>query len=64
MAGYSAWHFFMDGVFLNKISLDWPTTGQLSRLLQNFLITLPAGSYFLSLDMLQNEFPLDRFLKS
>ena len=53
----------MDGVFLNKISLDWSTTGQLSRLLQNFLITLPAGSYFLSLDMLQNEFPLDRFLK-
>ena len=22
-AGYSAWHFFTDGVFLNKISLDW-----------------------------------------
>ena len=26
LAGYSAWHFSMDGVFLNKISLDWPLT--------------------------------------
>ena len=25
-AGYSAWHFSTDGVFLNKISLDWPLT--------------------------------------
>ena len=25
-ASYSAWHFFTDGTFLNKISLDWPLT--------------------------------------
>ena len=25
-AGYSDWHFFTDGIFLNKISLDWPLT--------------------------------------
>ena len=25
-AGYSAWHFFMEWRFLNKISLDWPLT--------------------------------------
>ena len=42
-AGYSAWHFFTDGVFLNKISLDWLTgwlnkisLWQLSRLFQKF----------------------------
>ena len=38
--GYSAWHFFMDGVF----TIKYPWTGrllwQLSRLLQNFLTTL------------------------
>ena len=39
-AGYSAWHFFMDGVFLKK----YPWTGcllwQPGHLLQNFLTTL------------------------
>ena len=25
-AGYSAWHFFTNGIFLNTISLDWPLT--------------------------------------
>ena len=25
-AGYSVWHFFTDGIFLNKTSLDWPLT--------------------------------------
>ena len=26
LAGYSDWHFLKDGVFLNKISLDWSLT--------------------------------------
>ena len=26
LADYSAWHFFVDGIFLNKISLDWSLT--------------------------------------
>ena len=26
LAGYSDWHFLKDGVFLNKISLDWSPT--------------------------------------
>ena len=45
-AGYSAWHFFTDGVF----SIKYPWTGrllwQLSCLLQNFLTTLwPTSCY-------------------
>ena len=40
--GYSAWHFFTDGV----IKIECPWTGhlfwQLSHLLQNFLTTMPT----------------------
>ena len=47
LAGYSAWHFFTDGIFKMK----YPWTGrlllQLSHLLQNFVTTLKAG-FFIS----------------
>jgi len=45
IAPYSAWHFFTDGVFLNKISLDWPLTlttqPSTSKLFDNPAFTQP-----------------------
>ena len=54
-AGYSASHFFTDGIFLNKISLDWPFTLTTQLSISKILTTLsiqingnlgPLGSYF------------------
>ena len=48
-ACYSAWHFFTDGLFLNKISLDWlltlttqPSTSKLfdNRVIRNTMLLL------------------------
>ena len=53
-ASYSAWHFFMDGIFL-KISLDWPLTLTTQLSISKILTTLSIqingnldllGSYF------------------
>ena len=44
LAGYSAWDFFTDGIFLNKISLDWPltlTTQPSTSKISDNLVTLP-----------------------
>ena len=54
-ACYSAWHFFMDGVFLNEISLDLPLTlttqPSTSKLSDNTDGVFATGVYFVVLDL-------------
>ena len=56
LAGYSAWHFCTDDVFLQKISLDWlltlitqPSTSKLSdNPVREYVKPHPIGSLFCS----------------
>ena len=64
-ASYSAWQFFTDGIFLNKIFLDWPltlktqpSTSKLSDNPVSLLLVLPELFCYERFFSLYSGFPL------
>ena len=64
-AGYSAWQFFTDGIFLNKIFLDWlltlttqPSASKLSDNPVSLLLVLPEFFCYERFFSLYSGFPL------